>query len=93
MKTDLYTKCILTVIAIALLWQCVQNTAAPKVVFAQQPPFPSRVVISGYEIGAPEISGRAKPLDDRGLPVAVLFPLEGHQSNAAIRTSAKPQPK
>jgi hypothetical protein len=35
MKSDLYTKVVLTVIAVSLLWLCVQNTVNPTTVAAQ----------------------------------------------------------
>ena len=48
MKTDTYTKIVLTVIAGMLLWLCVQNTVHPQAVSAQGP---QKVIIAGIELG------------------------------------------
>jgi len=45
MKPDLYTKSVLTIIAVLLLWQCLQRISNPSVVSAQEVPQP--VVIVG----------------------------------------------
>jgi hypothetical protein len=56
MKIDLYTKSILTVIAAALVWTCVQNAVIPRTVSAQGT---QRVVIvSGDGQAADVVHGR-----------------------------------
>jgi hypothetical protein len=50
MKTDLYTKAVLTLIAVALLWTCVQNTIFPRSVSAQaQRAQPQKVILVGVD--------------------------------------------
>ena len=48
MKIDFYTKAVLTVIAGALLWNCVQNAIFPRTVTAQAEG-PQRVIIVGTD--------------------------------------------
>ena len=45
MKPDLYTKSVLTVIGVLLLWQCLQRISNPSAASAQKAPQP--VVIVG----------------------------------------------
>lgn len=91
MKTDFYTKCILTVIAIALVWQCLQSAASPRVVLAQQQSVEQRVVISGY---VDPISRQVIGLSRYGVPVAVAAPLDDQPGSfAAVRVAEKARPK
>jgi hypothetical protein len=77
MKTDGYTKTILTVIAASLLWLCVENTNRPKVVSAQGP---VKVIIASVDSGAivpVRIWGGTKYAhtevgEDNPLPVSVV---------------------
>lgn len=77
MKPDLYTKFALSVIAVALLWLCVQNTLRPSAVLAQGP---TKVIIAGIEYpgGVPvKLMGgtKANLVEVSGgnpLPVAVI---------------------
>jgi ribosomal protein S7 len=50
---DLYTKSILTVIATALIGLCLQNAFAPRVVSAQNPQTPQRVILDGVSQSMP----------------------------------------
>ena len=53
MKTDLYTKSVLTVIAACLLWLAIQNTLFPRPVAAQIGAGIQKVVVAGIEAGLP----------------------------------------
>lgn len=53
MKTDLYTKSVLTVIAACLLWLAIQNTVFPRPVAAQIGAGIQKVVVAGIEAGLP----------------------------------------
>jgi hypothetical protein len=65
MKTDLYTKSVLTLIAVALLWLCIQNAVSPRTVSAQGV-LPQRVVIVGEN---------GQPLNMQfGIPVSIINP-------------------
>jgi len=82
MRTDLYTKSILTIIAVALLWLCAQNALSPKVALAQ--PSDQRVILAGYL----DSSGKQRPVTEYGLPVAIWSPLETQPaSQGTLRTS------
>jgi len=68
MKTDIYTKSVLTIIAGALIYLCVQN-ATPKIVSAQTlSQNEQRVVITGFL----RADGSITRLDKSGLPVAIV---------------------
>jgi hypothetical protein len=56
MKLDLYTKSILTLIAIALVLLCVQNAVSPRIVAAQPSEIPQKVILDG-------VSTKMGPLD------------------------------
>jgi hypothetical protein len=80
MKTDAYTKSVLTVIAASLLWLCLENVVHPRAVSAQNA---LRVVIVGIdddhskEFALPvQITGGAKYAhlqvnEDNPLPVSM----------------------
>jgi hypothetical protein len=80
MRIDLYTKFVLTVIALCLIWLSVGGPAILPAAFAQQTSFGERVVITGWEdekgqvtrfSRTKDISGR--PIDNGGLPVAIVY--------------------
>jgi hypothetical protein len=82
MKPDLYTKSILTIIAGTLIYLAVQNTFAPKVVSATGE---QSVVIAGVWNARSSSVTRFGP---NGVPVSIMFPLEGQPGvSANIRTS------
>jgi len=83
MKSDLYTKSVLTVIAVALVYLCAERMMSPQAASAQAE---QRVLITGYydSIGI----GAVRRLGPNGLPVGIAYPLTG-QSGAAVRTSTK----
>lgn len=72
MRVDLYTKSVLTVIAICLVWLCVRNASVASVAYAQGDASGAyqHVVISGWVGGdgvvrafpAPAVAGKAAPL-------------------------------
>ena len=69
MKTDTYTKFILTIIAGALLYMCVQKATSPPIVSAQTlSQNEQRVVITGYLSADGSVIRPAKG----GLPVSVV---------------------
>lgn len=76
-KTDLYTKSVLTIIAVSLLWLAIQNTVFPRPVAAQIGAGVQKVVIAGIEAGLPvalpvnvrQVGGETVP--DATLPVKV----------------------
>jgi hypothetical protein len=49
MKVDLYTKSVLTIIAMCLLWLCAESTIRPQTTFAQNQAS-SRVIIAGIDV-------------------------------------------
>jgi hypothetical protein len=75
MRIDIYTKAVLTVIAGALIWLCVQNSLSPQVVSASrvigQQVSESRVIISGFQISEGGGSQTVQRLDGNGLPVTI----------------------
>lgn len=83
MKTDLYTKAVLTVIAVCLVWMCV-NGATPVVGAQTARPEPTPVVLvdaKGTPIYTPEglrvnLGPRAVPvtINNTSLPVTVNNP-------------------
>jgi hypothetical protein len=71
MRIDLYTKCVLTVIAACLVWLSLGGPALLTVAQAQAPSGDPHVVISGWVDG----SGYTHRLGSRGtdgVPVVVL---------------------
>ena len=52
-KLDLYTKSILTLIAAALIFICVQNALSPGVAAAQTPQTAQRVILNGVSQSMP----------------------------------------
>jgi hypothetical protein len=79
MKTDLYTKTVLTVIASCLVWISVKEIAWPQPVAAQIPPPASVVTVSGFtpnalqQLSAYNPDGRGEA---RGIPVIVMNELK-----------------
>jgi hypothetical protein len=70
MIVDRYTKTILTVIAVCLVWLCVGNARFGAPLEAQQPREPQRVVIVGWT--APEaVTIQAPGQTGGGLPVVI----------------------
>ena len=77
MKTDLYTKSVLTVIAVSLLWLAIQNSVFSRPVAAQAGAGVQKVVIAGIEAGLPvalpvnvrQVGGENVP--DATLPVKI----------------------
>ncbi len=77
MKTDLYTKTVLTVIAVSLLWLAIENSLFPRPVAAQIGAGIQKVVVAGIEPGLPvalpvnvrQVGGENLP--DGTLPVKV----------------------
>lgn len=77
MKTDLYTKTVLTVIAACLLWLAIENSLFPRPVAAQIGSGIQKVVVAGIEAGLPvalpvnvrQVGGETVP--DATLPVKV----------------------
>ena len=67
MKADLYTKTVLTVIALCLLWICVRDFVHP--VAAQGGA--QKVVIAGVEGGTPPIPIAIREMKVSGLPLSV----------------------
>lgn len=77
MKPDLYTKFVLTVIAVSLVYLCIWHSFSTRVVSAagEQP-----VVIAGFLNS--DMGGAVTRLGRNGLPVAVTSPLW----NESVRT-------
>jgi hypothetical protein len=73
MKTDVYTKTVLTVIALCLVWISVREIAWPKPVAAQTPT-PSVVTVSGFTPNAIQQLTAFNPdgRGERGIPVIVM---------------------
>ncbi len=75
MKTDLYTKVVLTVIATTLIWMCVRDIISPPAVHAAQG---QEVIITGVRIPLKDGSGQqvtdinGKPLSTWQVPVRVF---------------------
>jgi Mg/Co/Ni transporter MgtE len=81
MKTDLYTRTVLTVIAACLVWLCV-NSLTPTA-SAQAQPAPQKVVIAGVDVALPVVvtdskgvplmgaTGLRVNLGEQALPVAI----------------------
>jgi hypothetical protein len=71
MKSDLYTKTVLTVIAAALVFLCVQHLLTPSPVLAQQL---QKVILVGYDTVArennPTTAGSHSLVQGVGLPVS-----------------------
>ena len=71
MRTDRYTKVVLTIIAAALVWLCIVLTPAGTPLSAQQPTDTAqgamRVVIAGWEGTGPRVQGSA------GAPAVVTY--------------------
>jgi hypothetical protein len=71
MRIDIYTKSILTMIAVLLFWICLQNHISPQIVSAQSS---QRVVIVG-DNGVPlavQSIGSGAPLPQTALPVSIV---------------------
>lgn len=81
MKTDLYTKSVLTIIAVALAYLCVERAMFPQVASAQAG---QKVLITGYHDSSG--MGTVRRLGPTGLPVAIAYPVTG-QPGPAVRTS------
>lgn len=80
MRIDLYTKFVLTVIALCLIWLSVGGPAILPEAFAQQTSLGQRVVVTAWEDEQGQVvrfsrtkdrSGR--PIDSGGVPVAVVY--------------------
>lgn len=76
MKIDFYTKSILTVIAGSLVWLCIQDNAAPRVVSAQGP---QKAAVQKVEIVGSD--GSSIYSLEHGMPVVVI----GQAVNRPIR--------
>ena len=89
MKTDAYTKAVLTVIAACLVWICVTRNA--PVAQAQAGPPPTAVVLVDAK-GAPLITqdGLRVNLGAKTLPVVVAnLPVPVEVSNASLNVSVR----
>jgi hypothetical protein len=79
MRTDTYTQFVLTIIALALVWLCVQNTVSPKIVSAQQQPQQaigqgpgeSLVIISGFVNTEQGLPSSVRRFTGNALPVRI----------------------
>lgn len=75
MKTGLYTKAVLTTIALCLTWLCVRDVISLPTVRAAAPVAAQEVVITGVRIplrdasGAPITNIDGKPMFTGALPV------------------------
>ena len=75
MKTDLYTKVVLTVIALCLAWLCARDVVSMPTVRAAAPIAAQDAVITGVRIplknasGAPITNINGKPMFTGALPV------------------------
>ena len=70
MKTDLYTKTILTVIASALVWMCLNGRSIVPAAQAQTPQPTSRPTVALF--GWIDGDGIGHPFDKAPLPVRVV---------------------
>lgn len=68
MKTDIYTKSILTIIAFCFVWMCARDFIAPSSVQAAPPTAAQGVVIVGVKIPLKDGSG-AQVTDINGKPI------------------------
>lgn len=75
MKADLYTKIVLTVIALCLAWICARDVVSLPTVRAAVPATAQEVVVTGVKIplkdgsGAPVTDINGKPMFTGVLPV------------------------
>lgn len=73
MKTDLYTKSVLTVIAASLLWLAIQNSVFPRPVAAQIGTGVQKVVVAGIEAGLPvALPVNVRQVGSENIPDATL---------------------
>jgi hypothetical protein len=66
MRSDLYTKSVLTIIAASLVWLCIQNAVQPRTVSAQEP---AKVILAGIEL--PPEANTFTPRSRTTLPVTI----------------------
>ena len=85
MTTDLYTKLALTVIALCLLWQCVQSVISPRASSAQSD---QRVIITGYDGNHRGLPGYIKDTEST-LPVSVSNRVRIDQGRSADAISPR----
>jgi hypothetical protein len=74
MKIDVYTKTVLTVIAVCLLMLCVKSLWEPNRVAAQVTPIVQRVVIEGVDVNVPQLQ-KGIPVNLYGLGSASALPV------------------
>jgi hypothetical protein len=75
MRVDGYTKFVLTVIAVCLLWLSLGGPALFTVAQAQMPGPPERVLISGWVDASGGVHSLSQPAGANvpGVPVAVVW--------------------
>ena len=80
MRIDFYTKFVLTVIALCLIWLSVGGPAILPGAIAQESGLGERIVITGWEDEKGQVTrfsrttdASGRPMDKGGLPVAIVY--------------------